>query len=43
VLSNQEREYLINLPRTEPRIKVVLELGGDRKFRWLPLQEAIAA
>ncbi|MDB9495182.1 NAD(P)H-quinone oxidoreductase subunit N [Spirulina major CS-329] len=43
VLSNQEREYLINLPRTEPRIKVVLELGGDRSFRWLPLQEAIAA
>ncbi|MDY6781803.1 MAG: NAD(P)H-quinone oxidoreductase subunit N [Cyanobacteriota bacterium] len=43
VLSRQEREYLANLPELEPRIKVVLELGGDRYFRWEPLQATLAA
>jgi NAD(P)H-quinone oxidoreductase subunit N len=43
VLSRQEREYLTNLPKLEPRIKVVLELGGDRYFRWQALQDTLMA
>lgn len=40
ILSNEEIEYLTRLPEIEPRVKVVLELGGDRYFRWLPLKQA---
>ena len=43
ILSRQEIEYLINLPKEEPKIKVVLELGGERYFRYSPLQEILAA
>ena len=43
VLSRQEIAYLASLPQTEPRIKVVLELGGDRSFKWLPLQDFLVA
>lgn len=43
ILSSEERAYLVNLPQVEPRIKVVLELGGDRFCRWEPLKGAIAA
>jgi NAD(P)H-quinone oxidoreductase subunit N len=32
ILSNQEVEYLASLPSIEPRVKVVLERGGDRFF-----------
>jgi len=41
VLSNQEKEYLVNLPKIEPRIKIVLEVGGERYFRWQPLTELL--
>lgn len=41
ILSNQELEYLANLPSVEPRVKVVVELGGDRIFRWTPLKQAL--
>jgi NAD(P)H-quinone oxidoreductase subunit N len=43
VLSREEREYLTKLSQQEPRLKVVLELGGDRYFRWQPLQETLVA
>ena len=43
ILSNQEVEYLSNLPKLEPRVKVVLEMGGDRSFRWMPLQKTLLA
>jgi NAD(P)H-quinone oxidoreductase subunit N len=43
VLSNQEIEYLANLPNLEPRVKVVIEMGGDRAFRWTPLEKALLA
>ncbi len=43
ILSRQEIEYFINLPKNEPRIKVVLELGGDRYFNWKPLADTLAA
>jgi NAD(P)H-quinone oxidoreductase subunit N len=42
-LSSAEKQYLIDLTEQEPRIKIVLELGGDRYFRWQPLQESLAA
>jgi NAD(P)H-quinone oxidoreductase subunit N len=43
VLSRQEIEFLANLPSVEPRVKVALELGGDRVFRWTPLKDASIA
>ena len=43
ILSRQEKEYLINLPKIEPRIKVVLEVGGDRYVHWEALTDTLAA
>ena len=43
ILSRTEVEYLANLPQLEPRIKVVLEMGGDRYFRWQLLGESLVA
>lgn len=43
VLSNQEVEFLATLPSLEPRVKVVLERGGDRFFRWTPLEKTLLA
>ncbi|NES85123.1 MAG: NAD(P)H-quinone oxidoreductase subunit N, partial [Moorea sp. SIO2B7] len=43
ILSREEIEYLVNLPKLEPRIKVVLEMGGDRSFRWRPLEDTLIA
>lgn len=42
ILSQQEIEYLITLPTIEPNIKVVVERGGDRTFRWTPLKDTLA-
>lgn len=41
VLSTEEKEYLLNLTKIEPKIKVVLELGGERYFSWKPLEEVL--
>lgn len=43
ILSRQEIEYLTTLPQQEPRVKVVLEVGGDRSFRWTPLKNTLSA
>lgn len=43
ILSDQEIEYLANLPKLEPRVKVVIERGGDRIFRWTPLEKTLLA
>lgn len=43
VFSRQEIEYLAALPKTNPRIKVVVEMGGGRVFDWKPLQDFVAA
>ncbi|MBD2772463.1 NAD(P)H-quinone oxidoreductase subunit N [Iningainema tapete] len=43
VLSDQEVEFLANLPSIEPRVKVVIERGGDRYFRWTPLLQTVLA
>ncbi len=38
VLSRQEIEFLCALPKLDPRVKVVVEMGGDRSLRWMPLK-----
>jgi NAD(P)H-quinone oxidoreductase subunit N len=43
ILSDQEIEYLATLPSLEPRVKVVIERGGDRIFRWTPLEKTLLA
>jgi NAD(P)H-quinone oxidoreductase subunit N len=42
ILDDQELEYLANLPKIEPRVKVVIERGGDRSFRFMPLEKTLA-
>jgi NAD(P)H-quinone oxidoreductase subunit N len=39
VLSKQELAYLTQLPTIDPRVKVVIELGGDRQFSWVKLTD----
>jgi NAD(P)H-quinone oxidoreductase subunit N len=41
VFSSEELDYLATLPQIEPRLKVVVELGGDRYFHWTPLKKAL--
>jgi NAD(P)H-quinone oxidoreductase subunit N len=41
VLSRQEIEYLSVLPSIEKRVKVAVELGSDRAFRWIPLKDTL--
>lgn len=41
ILSRQEVEYLTSLPQQEPRVKIAVEMGGDRAFRWTPLKNAL--
>jgi NAD(P)H-quinone oxidoreductase subunit N len=41
ILSRQELAYLVSLPTIEPRVKVVVEMGGDRAFSWEPLANLI--
>ncbi|NEQ33046.1 MAG: NAD(P)H-quinone oxidoreductase subunit N [Leptolyngbya sp. SIO4C5] len=41
ILSHQEVQYLTNLPKIAPQVKVVVEMGGDRVFSWMPLAQAL--
>jgi NAD(P)H-quinone oxidoreductase subunit N len=41
ILSRQEIEYLTVLPSLEPKVKLVVEMGGDRYVRWTPLEDAL--
>ncbi|HAC66384.1 MAG TPA: NAD(P)H-quinone oxidoreductase [Cyanothece sp. UBA12306] len=43
ILSQTELEYLANLPTIEPRLKIVIEMGGERYFSWKSLPEVIKA
>ncbi|MBE9032589.1 NAD(P)H-quinone oxidoreductase subunit N [filamentous cyanobacterium LEGE 11480] len=43
VLTNEELNYLKDLAKSEPRLKIVIEMGGERYFRWQPLVQSIAA
>jgi NAD(P)H-quinone oxidoreductase subunit N len=40
-LDLQELDYLSMLPSQEPKLKVLIELGGDRQFTWKPLKDCI--
>ncbi|MBE9129911.1 MULTISPECIES: NAD(P)H-quinone oxidoreductase subunit N [unclassified Coleofasciculus] len=42
ILSAQELEYLTQLPKQEKRVKVALEISGDRYFHWKSLQDALS-
>ncbi len=42
-LNRQEIEFLCVLPELEPRVKVAIELGGDRAFRWMPLKDTLVS
>lgn len=42
VLSDEEIDYLTNLSKLEPRVKVVIERGGARAFKWMPLEKTLA-
>lgn len=43
VLDRQEVEYLTTLPKQEPRVKIAVEMGGDRYFNWKPLKDTLPA
>ncbi|MEM7769179.1 MAG: NAD(P)H-quinone oxidoreductase subunit N [Cyanobacteria bacterium P01_E01_bin.6] len=43
ILSKQELEYLASLQKTEPRIRVIVEMGGSRGFKWMPLTQVLQA
>ena len=43
VFSRQELNYLAKFHEIEPRVKVVVELGGDRVFRWEKLSSILSA
>jgi NAD(P)H-quinone oxidoreductase subunit N len=43
VLSTAELESLINLTQREPRLKIVVEMGGARALRWQPLSSVLTA
>ncbi|MBE9174628.1 NAD(P)H-quinone oxidoreductase subunit N [Synechocystis salina LEGE 06155] len=43
ILSQTEIQDLISLTKREPKLKVVLEMGGDRVFRWQPLLDCLQA
>ncbi|WP_013323829.1 NAD(P)H-quinone oxidoreductase subunit N [Gloeothece verrucosa] len=43
ILSRAEIEYLTYLPKQEPRIKIVVEMGGERYFRFSPLEQTVQA
>lgn len=43
VLSSAELASLVSLTRREPRLRLVVEMGGARALRWQPLEQLIAA
>ncbi|WP_295614761.1 NAD(P)H-quinone oxidoreductase subunit N [Chamaesiphon sp. GL140_3_metabinner_50] len=43
VLSTQELTYLSQFSTIDPRVKIVVELGGDRQFSWVKLTDLLAA
>ena len=42
VLSTAELASRVGLTRREPRLKVVVEMGGARALRWQPLEQLVA-
>lgn len=43
VLSSAELQSLLSLTRVEPRLKIVVEMGGARALRWQPLASLVSA
>lgn len=43
VLSSAELSSLVNLAQREPRLKLVVEMGGAQGLRWQPLEQLVAA
>lgn len=43
VLSTAELGSLVSLCRREPRLKIVVEMGGARALRWQPLEDLLVA
>lgn len=43
VLSSAELGSLVALCRREPRLKIVVEMGGARSLRWQPLEQLLVA
>ena len=43
VLSQAELGSLIALCQREPRLKLVVEMGGSRELRWQPLEQLLDA
>ncbi|MGF1460416.1 MAG: NAD(P)H-quinone oxidoreductase subunit N [Leptolyngbyaceae cyanobacterium] len=43
IFSQQELAYLTDLPNAVPNVKVVVEMGGARKFTWQPLAAELSA
>jgi NAD(P)H-quinone oxidoreductase subunit N len=41
-LSRSELSALCDLCRREPRLKVVVEMGGARSLRWQPMKELLS-
>ena len=41
VLSTAELSSLVALTQREPRLKLVVEMGGSRELRWKPLAELV--
>jgi NAD(P)H-quinone oxidoreductase subunit N len=41
VLSSAELASLLALTRREPRLKLVVEMGGSRELRWQPLESCL--
>jgi NAD(P)H-quinone oxidoreductase subunit N len=41
VLSTAELASLLDLTKREPRLKLVVEMGGSRQLRWQPLAELL--
>jgi NAD(P)H-quinone oxidoreductase subunit N len=43
VLSSAELQSLLGLTRLEPRLRIVVEMGGARALRWQPLASLLSA
>lgn len=43
ILSQQELQFLVALPNQQPKVKVVVEMGGGRTFDWKPLSNFLIA
>ena len=43
VLSSAELQSLLSLTKVEPRLKIVVEMGGARALRWQPLATLVSA